>query len=232
MSLYQPQIIEPVIRKIEYSDCQIFGIQVYISIEEYNIASKSAQEMWANSKKGNYGRGLVNTNTDPFKVERVGRLGEIAFSKIFGVPVDLGYREGGDSYDFLLNGQHYDIKTRCQKYDPQVGMVYSFTGSGKPIPLKSDIYVFGLFEESILGLHTVFLAGYCTKEQLITLGPTKARRGSHYNYEIPFKNLSSILELYASIQDFSQTRKQENGLFPSRSSRITRPISSSCAEKK
>lgn len=197
MKLYQPQTIAPSYEEVAFDDCTINAIRIELSPEEYTIAEDAAQNMWANKKRGNYGGGLVNTNTDPFKVERTGRLGEIAFSKIASIPIDLSYIEGGDDYDFKIQDKLCDIKTRCQRYANQVGLIYAFTESGKEIPLTADIYIFAFLENENLTKKTttVYLVGYCTQEMLKTWGIKKARRGSHFNYEAPFKDLLPLDKL-------------------------------------
>ena len=43
--------------------------------------------------------------------ERAGKLGEVAFGRCFGYPVDWSVHDGGDGYDFLLwDGTTVDVK--------------------------------------------------------------------------------------------------------------------------
>jgi len=197
MDVYIPHKVEPQYEEIKFDDCNINAIKVDLSSSEYAIAEYAAQNMWANKKRGNYGRGLVNTDTDPYKVERTGRLGEIAFAKIMNTPLDVSYIEGGDHYDFVINKLKYDVKTRCQKYSQQVGIVYAYSESGIEISLSSDIYVFAFLENEHLmeKTVTVYLVGYCDQTTLKEFGLRKARRGRHFNYEAPFKNLQPMSNL-------------------------------------
>ena len=169
--------------------------------EDYKRCEEASKNMWCNSKPGKYGAGLANTNQDPYKVSRVGKLGEMAFAKLFRLGIDLSYKKGGDETDCIIDGKKIDIKTALRNYN--TGLIYKTNEWGKEVPLKSDIYVFAHLKEedreSKIALIT--LVGYCYKAQVLNAKVAKGRkRGSkHYNYEIPYLHLKPIYELQSEL---------------------------------
>src|SRR5574337_737239 len=142
-------------------------ISVEVLGHNYDLCQQASSNLWANTKKGRYGSGLINSNKDPRKVERVGLLGEMAFSILSKLPVDFGYKEGGASYDFILkDGRTVDIKTESKLHDYNCGLIYAISDWGKPIMLRADLYVFCyLKEESKDNKKAVInFLGYCTQD--------------------------------------------------------------------
>lgn len=93
---------------------------VKISREDYKKCEEASHNYWAKNKKNAckaFRDGSINTPDDPAKAERVGLLGEMAFSNKTGLPVDFRYKHGGNPYDFLLGEIQIDIKTAKCKCD-------------------------------------------------------------------------------------------------------------------
>ena len=97
MNTFTPIQIIPTMSTIIVNNKTINTLIVDIPKEEYLIVENLY--MWCSSKPGNYGRGIANTDNDPKKVERTGKLGEIALAKIFKLPVDIEYKTHGDKTD-------------------------------------------------------------------------------------------------------------------------------------
>ncbi|HUV59106.1 MAG TPA: hypothetical protein VMW09_03235 [Desulfatiglandales bacterium] len=174
--------------------------KVRISGEEYQECVKCSKgdNFWGNSKKGTYGQGLCRTEEDPFRPARIGKLGEMGFSKLFGLPFDNEYRQKGDRYDFTMRGYSIDIKTsKWRKEGP--GLIMRYNEQGVEIPLSKDIYVFSYCNYEVLKkeLAEVVYVGYCLKDDIQNY-PVKLgyRGGKHKNIEVDFKSLIPIAHLY------------------------------------
>ncbi len=98
-------------------------LKLVVSGEDYRACRKASGNMWANTKKGAYGKGLNNTNSDPHRVERLGRLGEMAMARHLGVEPNLDYKKYGDDRDFTYKGLKVDVKTAFRDYG--AGLVYA-----------------------------------------------------------------------------------------------------------
>jgi hypothetical protein len=179
----------------------VFGIKrkecfvVDVTGEDYQACVAASSHYWANTKKGTYGEGLIATSEDKYKPVRTGLLGEMAFSKTFDVPIDLAYREGGDSYDNMIGKWKFDIK--CAQRNRGVGLIYHTSKGGTRIPADKDVYVFGYVEEETSDAARIVLVGYCLKMDLpkFRVRPGKAK-GAHMNYEIPYWQTRDIRTLW------------------------------------
>jgi len=173
----------------------------------------SKKELW--SKRDNkfykWGAGMINTETMPYKAEFVGILGEIAFSKISGLPVDSEYRRKGNSYDFntQINTSKRDVnievKTRLRDY----GDVYvkRYDDNNRLVTLKSDIYVFchikttwNKIEKAILKHEEIDnikinIDGVISKKRLEKQEIKPAFNGSHKNLVCSVNDLAEIDKL-------------------------------------
>ena len=185
-------------------------IIVEISDDEYRMCQKAGEESWAAEKEGSeFKEGCGNTEGDPYKVERTGYLGQMAFGKAFSQPVDLVYRKYGDEYDNIIENKTLDIKCAMRNY----GMILiRHSENGWKADIDKDIYV-GSFvskENRELETATVVLAGYVTKEHILEKfnNPHRAKKkgASHLNYEIPFNRMESIFDLL-------QHSIQKSGMF-------------------
>jgi hypothetical protein len=123
--------------------------------------------MWANSKCGLWGAGYINTEEDPRRAERVGRLGEMAFCKISNSAMDISYLHGGDETDTIFRNQKINIKASVKLYG--VVMVRCEMG-GVEIPLKDDYYVFCVVnrDDRIKKVAEIHMLGYLPREEMVS----------------------------------------------------------------
>lgn len=202
-SFFIPQKVSPSFKEIEFKNHSKECILVEIPQNEYKIIEESAQNMWCSKKNSEYGKGLLNTEEDKFKTERVGRLGDLAFAKIFNLPIDLNYIHNGDECDFYFGFKldklisKVDVKTSYKKPNYEKGLIYAINQWGKQIPLKSDIYIFQFIEneDRLKKTAKVCIIGYSTQDYIKNIVPVKSRVSRHYNYEILYKDLKSIKDL-------------------------------------
>lgn len=200
--------IVPFIKLHKIGRLDIDCITVKLTPEEWDICDQSSANMWTNKKGGSYGKGLINTIEDPHFAERVGRIGEVAFSKISGLNVDLSYREKGDDQDFITkDGISIDVKTssKCPAYKQ---MLITGEMRGKALELKSDYYVAAYLahEDRINKKATVVIVGWCTREQGMAGGLKIGRKGTYYkNYEVHYRDLKPISELLEMINPELET---------------------------
>lgn len=182
-------------------------ITVKISPEEWELCDEFSKQMWSQTKTNTaYGRGILNTNKDPAKVERTGLLGEMAFAKISKLPMDLEYKAGGFPYDFCfdLNGESItiDIKTASKLHSYKQMLIYAKTGRGKEIPLSAEYYVAAyLANENIVEKRaTVILIGSIHKSKVEKHPIVPAKVGHHWNREINYSELDELDTLLQLIQ--------------------------------
>lgn len=190
-AIQEPQVVKRVFGGKE-KDCVV----VEISDEEYEVCEKASQggNFWGNSKPGAYGAGLGKTDADKFKPARTGLLGQMAYGKLFGEPVDLVYRKGGDKQDNLLGGK-YKVDVKCPMRNYEKGLIYHTNEWGKRIPLDKDIYVFGFIqsEDRENQKATVVMTGFALKQDVEQCEVQPGIKGNgHLNYEIPFSSLRPI----------------------------------------
>lgn len=194
---YTGRLVKPKLIKFTHQDSEKIAYKVCIEADEYNLCVESAQNMWANKKKGSYGKGLANTEDDPYRTERTGKLGEMAFSKLYQLPVDMSYREGGDDQDFVFNGKKINIKTSTKKPWYAAGLVTAGHYRGTefvPLQIKHDYYVFGYLEmeDKKANIASVVFVGGCDKNTLVNREIKRAIKGYHMNYQIPYLELTDI----------------------------------------
>ena len=173
---------------------------VVISPEDYIACDESSRNMWANKKSGMYGKGLNNTDDDPFRVERVGRLGEMGLARLLGTYPDLAYKEGGDSGDIIFNGLSIDTQVAFRNYG--CGLIYAINEWGNVITVKSDIYVFGYLKSEDRDANSAEIAyvGWAPRKLIMEQPILPARKGRHKNYEIEYSELLPLSELkYATF---------------------------------
>lgn len=185
-NLYYPQKTTPQETFIEIKTEKKITLCVEILDREYDICENT--KLWCSGKKGQWGKGLINSVEDPKKVERTGLLGEMAFAKVFGLPIDIEYCEGGKHNDFLSCSKKIDIKTASKKPSYNCGLV-RYTKQ-----LSADIYVFNYIEEDNREQKKakIILVGWDYKENVIKQKKNKAKIGSHMNYEIEYIKLIPI----------------------------------------
>ncbi len=168
-------------------------IDVELTLEEQAKAREYSSYRWSNTKTGKYGKGILNTKDDKFKVERIGLLGEIAFAKLFNLKTDFEYRKGGDKYDFVLNGKAIDVKVAAKFPEYRKGLILRRSERGYEIKVSKDIYVFGyLKSESI-----VTFVGYQHKSfiEKLPIVDSRIRFFAHKNCEVNYDDLICLKEL-------------------------------------
>lgn len=181
--------------------------QESVSGKDYVRCEDGSKNMWCNSKPGKYGAGLANTKDDPYKVSRIGLIGETAFGKIFNLPVCFEYHKFGKKEDFTMGpNKKVDIKTAKRNY--WNGLVMAKNDDGIDISLKADTYVFGFVEiENIVEKKAIVnFVGYAKKEIISTITPVVGRtRGSkHMNYEVPYDMLHPMGNLLNAHRRYLQ----------------------------
>lgn len=197
--IYIPEKIVPVSYYVPLMNKQdILGIITTIKDKEYELCDRYSGNMWANSKPGHWGKGMINTPKDRRKAERIGRLGEMAFAKLFGASIDLSYRKNGDNKDCTYKDKRIDIKTSSTYPRYNAGLIRAVTEHGKKLRLKCNIYVFGYLKEENREKKsaTIVLVGYEEKEQIEKLELKPAILGKHLNYQIPYLHLKNIYNLF------------------------------------
>jgi len=207
MQQYTPSQVQPVKKTIVNGDKEVEVFEVVVEGEEYEKCEAQSTNMWANSKTGEWGSGLMNNKDDPRKTERTGNLGEMAFAKVFNLPVDFSYKRGGDDQDFMLFGKHsLNIKNAARNYGQ--ALVKAVTDTGYPVPPKNDIYVFSYIasEDRENKRATVMLVGYEVKDAIVAREKVPAIKGKHLNYAIPYNELKPISRLFEAYQKH-QTKK-------------------------
>ena len=195
---------------------------VRVTGSEYTACETAASNRWSNKKKGVWGKGIINTDEDPHKAERVGILGEVALSKLISVPADLEYREKGDKQDFVYKNKKIDVKTNFYLNSKQVGYIKcalfnknTYTATKVLFShFDKDIFVFSFLDKEdrknkeavICFIGFIFRSDLCMK--YIEPGHYKS---NHLNFEIPYcetremseflDNLSFVSDTYGNIEE-------------------------------
>lgn len=202
----EPHIVKRLFNEMfneKEQDC----ILVCIENHEYNACDAASRNFWASSKGGIYGKGLLNSENDPCKTERIGLLGQMAFSKLIDEPVDLVYREFGDKQDNLIFNK-YKIDIKCAARNYGANLIQKTNEFGREQKIDKHIYV-GSFLESENREEKkaeILLVGFCLQEDVLKAKVAPARRGRHINYEIPFEQMRPITKLVTTIKNLK--RKQ------------------------
>lgn len=170
--------------------------KVTITSDEYEKCCLASCNRWSNKKKGEWGRGMINSVADPHRVERIGLIGECAFGQAFNLPVNFSYMQGGDEQDFMLKNLSVNVKVSARNYGK--GLVKRIDASGRKIPLKHDVYVFGYIENK----NVVYLMGFALKKDIINrpLVPSLLKDKKHLNQEVYYSELKSIVKLHELYQ--------------------------------
>jgi hypothetical protein len=172
------------------------AIRVTICPEDYARCAEYAETCMCAKKRGTtFNEGCINNSQDPYRAQRIGKLGETAFGRHFGYPVDYKYRRFGDRQDFIVGKKRVDVKTSSYSRASVVFLRVRHS-SGSPILIRHDVYVLArlVHEDREAQQAVVDLCGYCTREDVERLPEVPARRGHHVNIEIPFKGLRKFRE--------------------------------------
>jgi hypothetical protein len=189
----------------DYENCTVKWISrgdhdfpiVKLSEKQYDFCKLNSSNMECSNNKGIFGRGLINTVQDPYKVERRGYLGEVAFGVLTNAPTFIGRKKGGDIDDFYLNNFKTDIKATSY---PGSMLIKSVNENQTSVYLKSDIYVSAyLIEVPEYRRAGVLFVGYATGDFVKNMPDFPAKKGKHQNKEIPWNKLlpmKNLLKLY------------------------------------
>lgn len=185
-------------------------ILVEITGDDYQTCDDNAHNMWCHEKRGEYGPGLLNSEDDTHRTERVGQLGECAFAAWMGVPYRWEYKQGGDNGDFdfpcRMNEKDgvvkIDVKTAGRDYGSC--LIYKTSPGGVEQPLKCHAYVCAVIrsDDRETKTATVELLGFVTrtdvKENAIVEQTHKQVNGSQgrwMNYRVDHDTLRPMEEL-------------------------------------
>ena len=185
-------------------------LEVVVLEEEYRLCEQAASgdNFWGNSKKGAYGAGLAKTVDDPFKPARTGLLGQMAFAKVFRLPMDLKYRQGGDDFDNTIGGCKIDIK--CATKNSGESLVYKTNEYGREVPINKDIYVLSYLQEEDRQKQyaKIIIVGFNFRKDVLKSEVKPGYKGKgHMNYVLPFLDARPIDHLLEKVLIFSQKRQ-------------------------
>jgi hypothetical protein len=199
MNLFKPASCEFNFRKIANTD--VLVSEVFIDRDEYEVCEDFSHKMWANKKKGFYGRGMINNDDDPRRVERTGILGEMSVAKLLNLPINVTYMEGGDQQDFVIHGKRTDVKTATRNYGALLIRATYNNSLSDLINLDKDLYVaaYVIEDNRFEKFAKLGVVGYIQKDNLHNeyLKPARYRNASHNNWDIPYSDLIPINNLKA-----------------------------------
>lgn len=200
----QPTLItHPQIVSLLFNSKEQECIIVKVEGDEYTVCDNGSRNFWGSSKKGTYGKGLLNSVDDPHRTERIGLLGQMAFGKLTDEPVDLVYRHGGDKQDNLILGEYrIDIKCAARNYGST--LIQKISEFGKEQKIDKHIYVCSFLhsENREDKKAEIIFVGFCLQKDVLNAKISLARKGKHINYEIPFEKMRSISTLITTIEKF------------------------------
>ena len=161
--------------------------------QDYEICKKASQNYWSSSKGGKYGKGVLNTKTDPCRTERIGLLGEMAFANFMELPIQFEYKKHGDKYDFLIRDRTIDVKTASRNYG---SVLIQYKNSfGNIVFRQKDIYVGAYLVEDTGKTASIELVGYTLGKIVKKLTPVKSKVGKWLNFDVPLDALKDLREL-------------------------------------
>jgi hypothetical protein len=211
MDYYKPSFIEypeyktfsffeDVLKDLEDKPFHKECIVVAITGEEYDVCDDRSQgeNFKANSNPGTFGKGLISSKDDQFKTVRIGLLGQMAFGKVFGLDVDIAYREKGDEFDFMLGDNKADIKCASQPHKINPYNLEQHTReSGRIKPINKEYYVqsFLDYEDREGKKAIVVLVGYVTKKDVEESQKIKSSYAEFTNHKLAFIDAKPIREL-------------------------------------
>jgi hypothetical protein len=207
----QPKpIIQPQIVKEFFNGKEKECILVKIEGDEYTACDAASRHFFASKKKGEYGKGFLNTLSDPCKTERVGLLGQMAFGKVVDEPVDLMYREGGDDQDNLIC-ERFKVDIKCASRNYGANLIQKKTEFGKEMKNDNHIYVGSFMHSENVKekIAEITLVGYFMKKDFTDEKIAPARRGSHINYEFLFEEMHPIKHLIRRMKNTKNKKKDK-----------------------
>lgn len=178
-------------------------LEVWVEHENYQACRERSQHMWSNRKTGKYGKGLANTEIDPYKIVRQGLIAELAFSAVLlsyevELPVNVREVPGGFPHDFLIGHKTVDIKTAGSNYGKN--LIQAKTPKGHTMKLCDfNIASFIKSENIEQGKCLVVLVGWESKETVISRGLKEPYRdGGQKNFEMWHAHCSPIIPFMES----------------------------------
>lgn len=193
MDEYLPAAKIPEWIEVNYSKGKRWVLKCVVEGKDYEVCEDP--KMWSSGKPGEYGKGIANTTDDPLKVERTGKLGEVALSQIIQLPVDFAFKENGDNYDFIMDGFTVDIKTATRLPNYEASLMQAVNSYKRAIPLKCDYYVASYIsvDDRANKRAEVIIVGVIDKNTIQRLPKVPAKKGEHLNYELNYNdpNISS-----------------------------------------
>ena len=197
MKLYRPSPEEATVIFADYEGVRMEAFAIDVGGQDYMVCEEHSKKRWSNKKTGFYGSGIMNTDEDPYRVERIGLLGEVAFGKIFDWPVDLTYRKGGDKNDFQIGDISIDVKTSFSESGKS--RVLHTNSRGKKVISYKDLYVVSFldFDYPDLAHAAIIFVGYVTRGYLEdrSVVPAPHPKATHLNQEILFQECSPMEHL-------------------------------------
>ena len=186
----------------------IDAVRIIVSGVDYIVSVLHGKRMWANKKphvKKNptgYDKGLVNCPTC------YGALGENALAQLLGLPFDSEVVNGGKKADFIIQGHPSDLKTGVKnplKANPKnryKGLITAEGENREKYPVN-EYYFFAYVEEKDHDKREakVVIVGYIAfKDMSKETYLSQFKKSKHRNYEVPYKDLKSIKDLYFDQQ--------------------------------
>jgi hypothetical protein len=164
---------------------------VYINGEEYqHCVDFSETALGGKKEAGTWNDGLIGR----YNALRVGKLGEVALSKVLDANVDWDVKRFDPGFDFVANGERFEVKTRSEDWHDQVLVRTDHVG-------KADIYVAAKLLHETDDSATVTLVGYLRTRDLKERGEVKdGYRGSWKNYVVNFADMEPMARLYKFFQ--------------------------------
>ena len=210
MDEYLPEPKIPEWIQCEYNGVEKWVLKCVVEGKDYEVCENV--EMWSSSKPGEYGKGFANSNDDPFRVERTGKLGEMALAQIIELPVDFKYTEFGDLTDFSITPQAtIDVKTATRLSDYCASLITAINSNGKQIQLKSQYYVAAYInhDDRVAKRAEVIIVGAISAKDIkrLPIKPARRQGATNKNYELEYNNPKLDPENIRTLVEFNGKQK-------------------------
>lgn len=181
---------------------------IHINKYLYQKCHEASKYRWSSTKQGSYGKGVLNTTRDPYRTERVGLLGEVAYGKAIGHPedTDFSYIQGGDNTDFKHNRFKVDIK--CASYNAGKSLVIK-NANGMEYKVNKDIYVVCYVIKDTKEIADIKMVGWCYKDQVLN-SPVEKGTGNWTNYVLYYDKLKPIEELIELVKALDPAKSEKD----------------------
>jgi hypothetical protein len=175
--------------------------------------------------KTEYGNGILNTPEDPWTTERVGMFGEYSWHLLTRLPIDERKLMEGDKWDFFLEGNKFDVKTKKEDtdnvYEECKFYIRAVNNYGKTLSLTSDYYVFatllyhngktikkdrkGNFYRSHEKAKEVVIClnGFISNKKILKInriGTALSKKCTHKNYYLKEEEITKVSELLSKYK--------------------------------